>query len=430
VFTRIVVLALCVFGFAATANAQERPQFRLFAIRQGGKWGFIDRSGKVVVKPGFDEVGARSEGTWAVRCGQKWGFVAEASGRLSVTPRYEAVAAFSEGLCAVVIGGKIGFVGKNGVFQIPPRFVTDRYSTEFRLWALRYHFSHGLSPAEISEHEASRHGFKGTWGFIDRRGAWKIVPRFRHAEIMSDGMAQVTLEDGGRGQDGYVSQGGKFVPLPEGASGLYSEPFYEGLAAVPTIKGVSSGFRFGFLDKEGHWAIEPRFSAVLPGSDPIENRVGFKDGIATVLVGTSRNDVRLGWIGKDGQWAIKPRFNGGGIGFMMDVAPARTGQKAGLGLGGFIDKTGQFVIDPEYEKLGVFTDILAPVQRPGEKWGYIDITGAIVITPRFDYIPAEKAITPDMVALQFRDGLAYVAQGNIKGYIDTDGHWIWTERQG
>lgn len=425
--SRLVVLALCVIGLTTRVQAQERPQFRLFAIRENNKWGFIDRIGKVVVKPSFDEVGSHSEGTWAVRSGAKWGFVAESTGGLSVPPRYEAVAAFSEGLCAVVAGGKVGFIGKNGVFQIPPRYLVEKFDITFGIWLTTYRFSGGLCPAQISESQAKKNRFPSTWGFIDRRGQWKISPRFRDAEAMSDGMAAVTLEKGDGSIDGYVSTEGKFVPLPEGASSIYSEPFYEGLAAIAMAGTAQPRLRYGFIDKTGKWVIEPRFSMILPGSDPIEDRVGFQGGLATVLVGTTPADARLGWVRKDGTWAIEPRFNGGGIGFMRGVTPARLGDKPGEGLGGYIDRTGQFVITPQFEKMGVFTDVLAPVQKKGEKWGYIDASGAMTIPPRFDYIPVEQVITPEMMALHFRDGLAYVAQGKTRGYIDTAGKWVWKE---
>ncbi|RYG72149.1 hypothetical protein EON80_04460, partial [bacterium] len=57
----------------------------------------------------------------------------------------------------------------------------------------------------------------------------------------------------------------------------------------------------------------------------------------------------------------------------------------------------------------------------------IDARGQQAIAPRFDYIPLEKVITNEMMALQFRDGLAYVSEGKTRGYIDTNGDWVWKE---
>ncbi|EAI9641912.1 WG repeat-containing protein, partial [Campylobacter coli] len=55
-------------------------------------WGFIDRSGKFVIKPKFDSVGK-----------------------------------FSEGLAGVKLNGKYGFIDKSGKFVIEPKFDDIRY---------------------------------------------------------------------------------------------------------------------------------------------------------------------------------------------------------------------------------------------------------------------------------------------------------------
>ncbi|HEX9997863.1 MAG TPA: WG repeat-containing protein [Abditibacterium sp.] len=419
---RILLFALCFFNLCVPCNAAER----LFAIRDGKKWGFINRTGRIVIAPRFDEVGSRSEGLWSIKSGKKWGFVAESSGQVAIAPRFEAVGVWSEGLCGVIAGGKVGFIGKNGKFQIAPRFVAtlDNISVGF----VESHFSGDLAPAQISENEAQKRGYKGTYGFINRMGNWKITPRFSVAEPMSDGMARVTIIEADFIYSGYVSQIGKFVPLPKGASDMFNETFYEGLAAVPVLRDAKTGRRlYGFIDKTGKWAIPPRFLEVLYGGDILEMRTGFKDGLATVMLGDKPQNVRVGWIGRDGKWAISPRFNGGGAGFTEGLAPAREGEKPGEGKGGFIDKSGKFVIAPQFEKMGIFSDGLAPTQRKGEEWGYIDATGAQIIAPRFSYVSMNDAITPDMAALQFRDGLAWVQEGNVRGYIGKNGDWVWKE---
>jgi hypothetical protein len=48
----------------------------------------------------------------------------------------------------------------------------------------------------------------------------------------------------------------------------------------------------------------------------------------------------------------------------------------------------------------------------GEKWGYVDKNGVIVITPQFDY------------AGQFSDELALVQQNGMYGYIDRIGRLV------
>ena len=49
---------------------------------------------------------------------------------------------------------------------------------------------------------------------------------------------------------------------------------------------------------------------------------------------------------------------------------------------GFVDKSGQTVINPQFDRAEVFADGLAPV-RMG-RWGYVDPSGKVVINPQFD----------------------------------------------
>ena len=90
---------------------------------------------------------------------------------------------------------------------------------------------------------------------------------------------------------------------------------------------------------------------------------------------------------------------------------------------GYIDKTGKLVISPRFDKGFVnevnlndveFSDGLAAVNVKG-KWGYIDKTGTVVIKPIY------------LVAWPFSEGLAEVRSNDGKsGYIDRTGKLIVT----
>jgi hypothetical protein len=51
--------------------------------------------------------------------------------------------------------------------------------------------------------------------------------------------------------------------------------------------------------------------------------------------------------------------------------------------------------------------------KTGDKWGYIDKTGQMVIPPKFSG------------ALGFTEGLAAVVTGDKWGYIDKTGKYVW-----
>lgn len=46
-----------------------------FHIRKNSRYGFIDKTGKIVIKPEFDYVGPFSEGLAVVWIGNKYGYI-------------------------------------------------------------------------------------------------------------------------------------------------------------------------------------------------------------------------------------------------------------------------------------------------------------------------------------------------------------------
>jgi hypothetical protein len=80
----------------------------------GGKWGFINRSGKIVVEPQFDWAQDYSEELAAVGVGGKrdaqyhlismdggkWGFI-DQKGSMVIRPQFDGVKPFSSGVAVV-----------------------------------------------------------------------------------------------------------------------------------------------------------------------------------------------------------------------------------------------------------------------------------------------------------------------------------------
>ena len=84
---------------------------------------------------------------------------------------------------------------------------------------------------------------------------------------------------------------------------------------------------------------------------------------------------------------IPPQFESVGD-FFSGLARVRQGDKFG-----YIDETGRVVIPYQFDDGGDFSEALAPV-RVGRAWGYIDIKGRFAIPLQF------------RAAAGFRDGLA------------------------
>lgn len=226
----------------AALEAEGKPAVRKFEPGNfvyrdyPGLKGFIDRTGGIVIKPEFADVGpfigglARAvldgychiatreggrEGTpttgYPGDCGGapadavspcKVGFI-NPQGGFAIPPRFEAAQDFQEKLAAVKIVGLWGFIDTNGTLVVPPRFEQVQS------------FREGLAAVKID----------GKWGFIDRAGRLTIPPRFEGVEAFSDSLAIAY----NRGRSFYIDLNGRTKiagPFRE------STPFVHGLAAV------------------------------------------------------------------------------------------------------------------------------------------------------------------------------------------------------
>jgi WG containing repeat len=140
-----LILFICVvaLGISSQSRTQKGIPSGLFPIRENQEWGFIDKSGKVVISPQFQAVGGTMEGkgfseglAWVCfgRCsrpaetGDSNGYI-DTTGQIVINPRFEEADSFSEGLARVRIGGKSGFIDKTGKIVINPQYVyAERFS--------------------------------------------------------------------------------------------------------------------------------------------------------------------------------------------------------------------------------------------------------------------------------------------------------------
>src|SRR5690242_16534941 len=92
----------------------------LYPVLVGDRWGYIDKSGNIVINPQFERAGTFSSGLAAVRLG-KWGYV-DQSGKLVINPQFDEATAFQGGLAAVRFSGRYGFINPEGKYVVNPQF--------------------------------------------------------------------------------------------------------------------------------------------------------------------------------------------------------------------------------------------------------------------------------------------------------------------
>ncbi len=119
-------MAPVLVGSRPTAEV-ARPEGIEVTATQGGKWGFIDRYGRFVINPVYDEAKGFSNGLAAVRIGWEWGYI-DTLGSLVYQPQFAYAGYFREQIARVKLGstyntyrGKQAYINREGdVIWIAP----------------------------------------------------------------------------------------------------------------------------------------------------------------------------------------------------------------------------------------------------------------------------------------------------------------------
>lgn len=119
-----LVGALCM-GQVAWANDCVRPpnlggynyvgylEEGLAPVEKNGKYGFIDKTGKLMIALRYDGARGFEEGLAAVQQNDKWGFI-DRTGKIVIAPQYDDAFGFSEGLANVQQNGEFFSINKQG----------------------------------------------------------------------------------------------------------------------------------------------------------------------------------------------------------------------------------------------------------------------------------------------------------------------------
>ncbi len=201
-------------GLAAYYVSQKRGQ-------RDPQWGFIRPTGNDAFDLDLEEVKPFQQGLAFVRQGDRWGVI-DRLGRWVATPQFEhSYYGFHEGLADVRIDGKEGFIDTTGTLLIAPQFASVGYFSDGFAWArqgTRYGFIDREGKWLIEPMYEAVTGFQegfaavklnGKWGFVDRFGRERISPQYTDFELFKGEMAKVRTETGWQLIGPY---GGEFSP--------------------------------------------------------------------------------------------------------------------------------------------------------------------------------------------------------------------------
>ena len=155
-----------------------------------------------------------------------------------------------------------------------------------------------------------------------------------------------------------------------------------------TLHPVLLNGQWGFINNSGEMVISPAFDEARE----------FSGGYAAVRRGTT-----WGYVSQETKdLAISTSFSVAGD-FFSDLAPA---QLPG-GQYGFINTSGDFVIDPRFDFASAFSENLAAVRDDG-LWGYVSTDGEVVIDLRFS---DARSFSENLAAVETHEGWVYINKG-------------------
>ena len=356
----------------------------LYPVKVGGKWGYMNKSGSLVISPKYDGAEPFHEGMALVEF--KW------------------ASHFDHG--ALKIDMDRGFVDTSGKPAFHVNFSQNsEYNSATAGSTVVGSFSNGRLRVEL------RKGLYSFFGFLDPSGSIVIDPDFSYAEDFSEGVAVVMVSseiDFGTAKFGYIKPSGQFAIEPQFK---WARSFHQGAAGVQDLATA----KWGYINPSGSMQIPFEF-----------DRVWDFDGCCALV---EKEGDRF-FIGKAGN-PVSGKFSTGSD-FSEDLAAVNVGGKhdddsplpdyVTGGKWGYIDSSGTTKIEAKYGCARPFSEGLAAVNLTGKsaggycdggKWSFVDHNGAEVIPAKFDDVMSG-----------FRDGIAMVESGGQSSYIDKTGQLI------
>jgi len=426
--TFLIAAVLVLVGFTSygvnEARATDKDEIELVTVCVGEQCGYVNNKGQWHIPPKFRAADPFSKNglAWVITLdgvtdgqtytgktfkgdsgketpqnpyGGRFGLIDSTGAYVQYFQQLKPFSA--NGLAAAKVNDIWGFIDTSGQWVIEPSFNDVGDFSDY-----------GPAPAKIN----------GQWGYINTNGEWIIKPQFHLASSFgNDGLAMIFTSDQSGKINGYgdINIFGQRAEKPKSASGL--------------IRAGKDG-RWGFINVQGQWVVEPQFDDVQPiaGHDlaaaKINGQWGYIDIQGRWVITPQFDDVKSfadnglapaaisrkwGYVNISGKWAIEPKFDyAGEFGYRehKDVAQARIDRNLS-----FINTKGEWTAGPE--NMEPFAANGLAVARQNGKYGCVNASGQWIIKPIFDYI------------YSFGDRKSTKASLNGgSGYINDKGEWV------
>jgi hypothetical protein len=247
-------------GFAAVTREGLRSEDAITTT--GGKWGYIDTAGKVVVPLKYERVSGFDGELLSVKIDGKWGVISK-DGKEIIPARYNELSGYHGGLLSAWDGQKHGFFDRTGraitemIYERVDiftdgcaRIMRDRkrgwIDAQGKEWALGVYdrvgrFENGISIVSKD----------GRWGCVRKNGDVLVPTVWQALKPFQSGLAAVQRD----GRWGYIDTEGRVVIEPQY---LHAESFYSSDLACVKLKDDGLD-QYAFIDREGRFAFDHRF---------------------------------------------------------------------------------------------------------------------------------------------------------------------------
>lgn len=297
------------------------------------------------------------------------------------------------------------------------------------------HFSEGLACVRQN----------GIWHFIDTAGN-KVIENIplKYPSYFSNGKAMVNRSNQALGIDDlrYMDKQGNLSETNYG----YATPYEFGVAGASCMKdGVIYA---GFIDSEENYVLRYNSDSLQLAMEAGFTRPGahtYTEGLVPIYDKHKIEQNRVGFYGHSGDYEIEPQFFKTGI-FLEGLCPVSILDENRELKWGYINTSGDVVIDLQYEDALHFRDGVAAVKKGTREWLVIDKTGKIVFEHYYGLVFSEgRAVTGKLghdklgykdksgttvidlkfdYAGTFHNGLAEVEVNGKVGFINLDGEYV------
>ena len=361
---KVSLLVLAVLFNTSFVMAQE-----LALVRTNDMFGYIDKTGAIVIEPQFDKAGDFSEGKAAAFKNDKWGFI-DASGNWVIQPTYDKVKSFNSGYALVLKDDQWQYINSSGTTLNTP--IKEKYY-------------------DFDESGVAFYRVEKKLGLIGTDGKVFLEPTYDVIKPFVNGYAKVGNND----MWGMISKSGSvYIPLEYDELGDYNSK------AVWARKGES----FGVISS-GTFNIVANADKIWDFTD--DSNLSY-----------ARSDKKIGFINTKAEWVIQPSFDKARA-FNEGLAPVVKDKKWG-----YINEKGEEVVPLMFRDAETFSDDgLAPVKEK-KLWGFIDKTGKMIIPAEYEITAGGFSLFSKNNLKGFKDGVARVKKGKQWGFIDTSGNPI------